>query len=96
MENLTAQDVVWLAIFAVIGAMLLCALLAGDEPTPPDLDRTTDEERFKRLRERQKAARQQMKAQGIKSLLDGRPAWRKVVVMGEVPKAKVVPIRRKA
>lgn len=54
-----------------------------------------DDPRCLRTFTRQRQARQNMKRKGIKSLLDGRPAWSKVVTMGDTPEpAKVVPMRR--
>lgn len=80
-------------VFCIIGGIVVFVIVLrdaigrGDEPTPPDLDRLTDEKRLAVLRERQEAARDRMKALGIKSLFDGRPTWQRINPMGrdEIP-----------
>jgi hypothetical protein len=85
-----------LAALLVLGLIGACALIASeDREREPDLDSCSDAERKERLEKRQQAAAARMKREGIKSLLDGRPAWQRIVVMSEAPKpAKVIPMRK--
>jgi hypothetical protein len=83
-----SQGIVALAIVVavVVSIVLICA---GDEPAPPDGDRVPkkpwkpNDERRRRLELLQAEAIEKMKALNIKSLLEGRPAWRKVNPMGK-------------
>jgi hypothetical protein len=80
-------------VVVMVGA---CALLAReDREREPDLDTCPETERKERLEARQKAAIARMKREGIKSLLDGRPAWQRINPMGDKPEpARVIKMRR--
>ncbi len=63
-----------------------------NKPTTGDpADLTTSDPRCLRLRQRQEAARQRMKREGIKSLLDGKRAWQTIKPMSDPePSAQVI------
>jgi hypothetical protein len=66
-------------------------------PTPPDCDSlTSNDDRCKALRIRQEKAAQFMRKNGIKSLLAGRAAWRRINPMHTPePVSRVVQMKRR-
>lgn len=82
----------------LLGFVILLVIVFRDalnRPSPGDRESFTQEsERVKVTLKRLSEARQFMQVENIKSLLDGRPAWRKIVDMSEREPAKVVRMRR--
>ena len=97
-------DILW--VLAIVGVVGLVIVILSDEP----FDRWArnewrlmrlntwepeDDERATRLALKRQAAVAKMKRHGIKSLLDGRPAWQRINPMGEkAAPEKVVRMRR--
>lgn len=87
-------------LYILLGVLVLFVVLADilrPGPTPADADSLTSaDSKCQALRIRQERARQGMKRAGIKSLLEGRPAWQTINPMAAAkPVAKVVQMKRR-
>lgn len=87
-------------IYILLGALVVLAVIhdiRNPSPTPPDAESLTSaDEKCQALRLRQAKARQWMRRNGIKSLLDGRKGWTTLNPMAAAePPAKVVQLKRK-
>lgn len=83
----------WFLVALGIYAGIAVARDALNRPKHSTQAFTHDDERCKALARKQDEARKWMEERGIQTLLKGKPGWRRIVPMGEAPKAdKVTPI----
>lgn len=77
--------------------LLYDAIVRPDDRTPPDCDSlTSNDAKCEAVRLKQAAARARMKKLGIRSLLDGRPAWQRINPMhSPQPESKVIRMKRR-
>lgn len=85
--NVSTWLLVGIGIYAFL-AVLRDALSRPKHRDPNYL--TASDPRCEALRIKQEKAAQFMRRNGIKTLLEGKPGWRRLVDMGEAPKADKV------